>query len=59
MGDILEQNWEKGLNLETGVDAELIEIVEMRPTAPHSLNLAETLYKSRSYVHIWSSNCRF
>ena len=26
--------------LETAVDAELIEIVEMRPTAPHSLNLA-------------------
>ena len=47
------------LNLETAVDAELIEIVEMRPTAPHSLNLAETLYKSRSYLHIGSSNCCF
>ena len=30
----------KWVNLETAVDAELIEIVEMRPTAPHSLNLA-------------------
>ena len=47
------------MNLETAVDAELIEIVEMRPTAPHSLNLAETLYKSRSYLHIGSSNCCF
>ena len=46
-------------DLETAAGAELIEIVEMQSTAPHSLNLAETLYKSISYVHIWSSNCRF
>ena len=54
-GDVA-QAW---MNLETAVDAELIEIVEMRPTAPHSLNLAETLYKSISYAHTGPSNCRF
>ena len=42
-----------------GADAEPIEIIEMRPTAPHSLNLAETLYGSMAYMQIWSSNCRF
>jgi len=30
-------------NLETAAGAELIEIVEMQSTAPHSLNLAETI----------------
>jgi hypothetical protein len=39
--------------LETAADAEPIEIVEMRPTAPHSLNLAETLYRSIAYMQIW------
>ena len=49
----------ESLNLETAADAEPIEIIEMRPTAPHSLNLAETLYGSMAYMQIWSSNCRF